>query len=155
MVVFFNCFFVKFDLFNDYFKIYQFLVGVVCFIIELGSNFGEEFKFKNIFKKFVYDVLDCYVIIFFLGEIFGWKIVMVKDNYYFEWNEIRDFIVFDYDQLLVLDVKDLDIVFDDDIGFVIIIVKNFFLVYGQKQDFIFMYKGEEIVGKFIVSGKYY
>ncbi|KAK4202039.1 hypothetical protein QBC40DRAFT_277267 [Triangularia verruculosa] len=155
MAVLPNRFLVKLDPFNDYFKTYQLPVGVVRLTVESGANFGEELKSKNIFKKLVHDVPDCYVTTSLSGETPGWKTKTVKDNHHPEWNETRDFIVSDHEQLLQLDVKDSDTASDDDIGLASITIKNLLLSHGQKQDLPLIHKGEETAGKLTVSGKYY
>lgn len=152
MVVLPNRFLVKLDQTGDWFKTYQPQLGVLRLTVESATECGEELKSKNIFKKLVHDVPDCYAKVNLGSQEF--KTQAIKNNYHPEWNETQDFWVSDCDQTIEVDIKDDDTASDDDIGIAITTVKALLLA-GGKQELDLTHKGEATNGKLKVSAKFY
>ncbi|KAK4185162.1 hypothetical protein QBC35DRAFT_504271 [Podospora australis] len=152
MVVLPNRFLVKLDSTSDWFKTYQPQLGMLKLTIQGATDMGEELKSKNIFKKLIHDVPDCYAKVNLGAQEF--KTQTVKNNHHPEWNETQDFWVSDTDQTIEVDIKDDDTASDDDIGIATTTVKALLLAGGQ-QELGLTHKGEATNGKIKISAKFY
>ncbi|KAL2146379.1 hypothetical protein VTI28DRAFT_4132 [Corynascus sepedonium] len=154
MAVLPNRFFVKLDAANDYFKTYQHPLGVLRLTVESASNCGEELgKTKNILKKLVHDVPDCFATVTFSAEP-EWRTKTVKNSRNPDWRETYDWLVTDHDQTIEVDIKDADTASDDDIGVATTTVRELLLA-GGRQELQLVHKGEETGAKVALGAKFY
>ena len=154
MAVLPNRFLVKLDPQNDYFKTYQHPLGLLRLTVESGANFGDEKpKTRNIFKKLLRDVPDCFVKVNVSAED-QWRTSVAKNNHHPEWNETHDFLVTDLDQEIQADVQDKDTAFDDDMGVARTTVKAL-LSAGGRQELELLHEEEATDGRLTVGGKFY
>ncbi|KEZ39834.1 Uncharacterized protein SAPIO_CDS8761 [Scedosporium apiospermum] len=146
-------FLVKLDSNNDYFKTYQHPLGVLRLTIESGQNFGEEKKTRNILKKLVHDVPDCFVKVIVSPQD-QWQTSTIKNDRHPEWNETHDFLVSDIEQVIELDVKDDDTVSDDNLGVGSTTVKQL-LLDGGKQEINLNHEDQPTDAKVTLSGQFF
>ncbi|KAK0643192.1 hypothetical protein B0T16DRAFT_415476 [Cercophora newfieldiana] len=154
MIVLPNRFLVKLDTANDYFKTYQHPLGVLRLTVESGENFGEEKGGKSFLKRLVHDVPDCFVKVKLSAEP-EWRTQTITNHRHPEWNETRDMIVSDYDQIVETDVQDADTATgDDDIGVGTISVKNL-LLQGGRHELALTHKDQPTEGKLTIRGEFH
>ena len=150
-----NRFLVKVDSANDYFKTYQYQLGVLRFTVEKASGIkGPDVGGKTGFlKKLVKDVPDCYCRVNVSAED-PWKTSTQKNNQNPAWNETHDFLVTDHEQKIVCDIQDDDLAGDDDIGLGEITVKELLLA-GKKKEVDLFHKGDATGAKLGISCQYF
>lgn len=154
MAVLPNRFLIKLDAANDWFKTYQHPLGLLRLTVESGSNFGEDIsQTKNILKKLVHDVPDCYTTVSISAEP-QWRTKTIDNTRNPEWRETHDFLVTDHEQAIELDVKDKDMACDDDIGLATTSVKKLLLA-GGRQELPLVHKGDETTGRLTIAGEFY
>lgn len=153
MAVLPNRFLFKLDPNSDYFKTYQHPIGILRLTVESGQNFGEEKKSKNLLKRLVHDVPDCFVKVK-ISPADEWKTQTVKNNRHPEWNETNDFLVSDLDQIIELDVQDDDTISDDDMGVGATTVKQL-LAAGGKLELSLLHKDQPTDRTLRISGRFF
>ncbi|RSL84091.1 hypothetical protein CDV31_016747 [Fusarium ambrosium] len=155
MAVLPNRFLVKLDASNDYFKTFQYHLGVIRLTIGNATAITGPKKSgtKRLLEKLVKDIPDCYCDVT-VGAEGEWRTSTQKNNHDPEWNETHDFLVADYDQCITIDVNDEDLAGDDDIGIAATTVKQVLLA-GGTQELTLDHKGEPTGSKLTVHAKFY
>jgi Ca2+-dependent lipid-binding protein len=152
MAVMPNRFLVKLDANNDYFKTYQYQLGVLRLNVEKATGFADPKKGK-LLTKLMRDAPDCYCEVKVAAED-EWKTSTKKNATNPEWNETRDFLVTDYDQCIAVDVRDDDFAGDDHLGFGLTSIKQILLA-GGKEELSLTKKGESTPIKLSLSCQFY
>ncbi|KAI7911950.1 hypothetical protein M0657_010686 [Pyricularia oryzae] len=150
-----NRYLVKLDSNNDYFRTYLPHLGALRLTVEraIGISGPKKSRAKRLLAKIVKDVPDCYAKVT-VGAEEEWRTSVKKNDHDPEWNETHDFLVADYDQRIVIDVKDDDLGGDDDIGLATTTVKDI-LLNGGSQQLDLMHDGEPTDSKIVVHAKFY
>lgn len=129
-----NRLFIKIDPTNDFFKSFQQQLGVIRLTCVGGHGFVTP---KGLFK----DVPDMYCKIR-MGAFASWKTDTKNNDETPEWNETKDFLLSDIEQLITVDVLDDDLTGDDEIGSGSMTVKAL-LEQGKKADVKLFAKNKE------------
>lgn len=146
-----NRFLVKLDAANDFFKTYQYQHGIIRLTVEKASGIATP-KGGNFLSRIVKDVPDCFCEVQFGGE--EWKTSVKKNNENPEWNETRDFLLSDHDQVIVVDVQDDDLAGDDDIGICTTTIRKL-LIAGGKEDLTLVHKGKNTSSKVTLAAQFH
>lgn len=129
MAVLPNRFLVKLDSNADWFKTYQFPLGVLNITVDSGANLGESKKGKNFLKKLMHDEVDCYADASLGAETFRTK--TIDNNRNPQWNETHGFLLSDHDQVVSVEVSNKDTATSDDaLGKASVTVKDLLLSNG-------------------------
>lgn len=99
---------VKIDPANDYYKTYQQHLGFLRLTVKSASGFKTP---KGFFK----DVPDLYCKVK-MGASEAWKTDTINNSCDPEWNETKDFLLSDHDQIISIEVLDDDLTGDDKHG---------------------------------------
>ncbi|CAN8069154.1 unnamed protein product [Agarophyton chilense] len=137
---------VKLDPANDFFLTYKPPLGMIRFTIEKGEGFKVP-------KQFIKDIPDVYCKVKF-GVDPLWKTSTKNNDTTPEWNESRDFLLSDHDQILKIQAYDDDLAGDDDLGSGSIAVGNL-LLEGKQSDISLKYKGEDVGATITVKATIY
>ncbi|KIW60768.1 hypothetical protein, variant 2 [Exophiala xenobiotica] len=150
-----NRFLLKLDASADYFKIYQYPVGMVRVTVEKAWGFGEEAKSsaRKLFSKLTRAAPDCYAKVDVGGEE-SWKTATKNNTSRPAWNETHDFVVSDLDQCIKVAVEDEDVNGDDEVGLAVTTVREI-LVAGGSQELTLVHKGEETEGRVSISCEFF
>lgn len=108
MLVLPNRLLVKLDPANDYFKTYQPPRGILRLTVVSGRGFVTP---KGFFK----DVPDTYCKVR-VGAFKPWNTETKNNDTTPGWNEVKDFVLSDLEQLITVNVLDEDLGYDDEIG---------------------------------------
>jgi hypothetical protein len=147
-----NRFLVKIDPSNDFFRTYQHPEGVLRLSVVSGTNLGRSKEGKSFLKKLVHDEPDCYAKVAVSAEA-EWQTATAKNSRNPTWNETRDFVISDYDQIIGVDVNDDDTAnTDDDIGLATTTVKKL-LLSGGRQELPLTHKGVATDGSVVIAGE--
>jgi len=152
MAVLPNRFLVKLDANNDYFKTYQYQLGIFRLTVESATGFAAPKKGK-LLSKLMREAPDCYCEVNVAAEP-EWKTATKKNTASPAWNETRDFLVTDYDQCIAVDVKDDDFAGDDHLGDGLTSIKQI-LLSGGKEELTLNHKGEPTTIVVSLSGQFY
>ncbi|TLD12199.1 uncharacterized protein PgNI_05089 [Pyricularia grisea] len=155
MAVLPNRYLVKLDNNNDYFRTYLPHLGALRLTVEraIGISGPKKSRAKRLLAKIVKDVPDCYAAVT-VGAEEEWRTSVKKNDHDPEWNETHDFLVADYDQRIVIDVKDDDLGWDDDIGVATTTVKDI-LLNGGSQELDLIHNDEPTDSKVVVHAKFF
>lgn len=154
MAVLPNRFLVKLDANNDWFKTYQEEHGILRLTIEkaTGITVPKKRGASRFLAKIVKDIPDCYV----KARVGGgdeWRTSVRNNNQNPQWNETHDFLVADFDQGIHVDIKDDDLVGDDDIGVGCITVRDMLLKGGFHE--LNLINNGESMGKLTMRAQFY
>ncbi|KAK0282435.1 hypothetical protein LTR91_001420 [Friedmanniomyces endolithicus] len=146
---------VNLDANNDYFQTYLYPLGIIRVTVDRAFNFAEESKGKasKFFSKLTRSAPDCYTEVT-VGAELEWKTKVKPNTTHPIWDEIHDFVVTDYDQVIKLTVMDQDIGADEEVGLAVLTVHEA-LMAGSKQDLTLVKKGAESEGRLSVSTQYF
>ncbi|KAK0249148.1 hypothetical protein B0A54_13534 [Friedmanniomyces endolithicus] len=146
---------VNLDANNDYFQTYLYPLGIIRVTVDRAFNFAEESKGKasKFFSKLTRSAPDCYTEVT-VGAELEWKTKVKPNTTHPIWDEIHDFVVTDYDQVIKLTVMDQDIGADEEVGLAVLTVREA-LMAGSKQDLTLVKKGAESEGRLSVSTQYF
>lgn len=132
MAVLPNRFLVKLDAKNDWFKTFQFPLGILNLHVESGSNLGESKKGKNFLKKLMHDEVDCYVDATLGAET--WRTKTIDNSRNPKWNETHGYLLSDHDQVVTVEVSNEDTATSDDaLGKATVTVKDLLLSGGSHE----------------------
>jgi Ca2+-dependent lipid-binding protein len=150
-----NRFLVKLDPSADYFKAYNYPLGMVRITAEKAWGFGEEAKSsaKKFFNKLTRAAPDCYTKIE-VGAEEAWKTATKSNTNRPNWSETHDFVVSDFDQCIKVHVLDEDVGGDDEVGMGVTTIREI-LVAGGHQELPLVLKGTETDGRVAISAQFY
>ncbi|KAI0563398.1 Synaptotagmin [Gracilaria domingensis] len=125
---------IKLDPANDFFMTYKQPLGMVRFTVQKGQGFKVP-------KQFIKDIPDVYCKVEFgANEI--WKTTTKNNDTTPEWDESKDYLLSDHDQVLKITAFDDDIAGDDNLGSGSITVGDL-LLKGKVADVPLKQKGED------------
>lgn len=157
MAVLPNRFLVKLDANNDYFKTYQPHHGILRLTVEKATGITAPQKKKSgvsrLLAKVVKDVPDCFVKVK-IGAEPEWRTSVQKNNSEPVWNETHDFLVMDFEQAIVADIQDDDLVGDDDIGLGSTTIKEI-LLGGGSHELSLTHQGDPSEAKLTLHAQFY
>ncbi|KAH7029824.1 uncharacterized protein B0I36DRAFT_364299 [Microdochium trichocladiopsis] len=151
-----NRFLVKMDSNADYFKTYHYPLGVVRVTVDKAWGFAEEAqsKAKKLLSKLTRASPDCYATVQ-VGAEEEWRTTTKNNTTTPAWGETHDFVVSDFDQLIVANVHDHDVGSDDHVGLATVSVKDILLAGGKKELAMVYPGGEETGGRIALSAEFF
>ncbi|KAH8900685.1 C2 domain-containing protein [Thozetella sp. PMI_491] len=155
MAVLPNRYLVKLDTNNDWFKTYQYHLGVLRLTVEKATGItGPKMSgAKKLLNKIIEDVPDCFCSVS-VGSEEPWRTSVKNNEYNPTWNETHDFLITDYEQNIVIDVQDDDVVGDDDIGIASTSIKEI-LLKGGIHELDLIHKGERTSAKVTLHAQFF
>lgn len=150
MAVLPNRFLVKLDNNNDWFKTYQFPLGILRLTVVGASNLGEAKESKGFLKKMMHDEPDCFVEVT-LGET--WRTQTINNQRNPQWNETHDFLVSDHEQSISLNVVDADTTSNDKMGSASTSGKAL-LLSGGAHELPLTLEGQQVEGRVQLSAQF-
>lgn len=148
MMVLPNRMLVKMDPANDYFETYQEPIGIVRLTVVSGGGFKIQGRLLN------KDVPDCFVKTKF-ASFPEWTTTTKNNTVSPEWNESKDFLLSDDDQLITLDAYDSDgLSSHDDLGIASLTVGELLLA-GKTSDVKLVKKGKQTGAHIVVKSDIY
>ncbi|KAK3713005.1 hypothetical protein LTR37_008690 [Vermiconidia calcicola] len=150
-----NCYLVKLDANNDYFKTYHYPLGIVRITVEQAWGFAEESKgaAKKFFHKLTRAHPDCFAKVD-VGAEGSWETTVKNNTVKPSWDETHDFVVSDFDQCIKVSVEDHDVNSNDEVGLGVTTVRELLLA-GGKQELVMMHEDEETDGRVSIACQFF
>ncbi|PXF44861.1 Extended synaptotagmin-2 [Gracilariopsis chorda] len=137
---------IKLDPTNNFFDTYKHPLGLIRITIVKGQGFKVP-------KQFIKDIPDVYCKVKFGAEKM-WKTSTKNNDTTPEWDEKKDFILSDHDQILEIEALDDDLAGDDNLGAGKITVGKLLLA-GGTTDIPLIHEGEDTGASITVSSSIY
>lgn len=137
---------IKLDPTNNFFDTYKHPLGLIRLTVVKGQGFKVP-------KQFIKDIPDVYCKIK-LGAEEKWKTSTINNDTTPEWNEKKDFILSDHDQIIEIEALDDDLAGDDNLGSGKITVGKLLLA-GGTADVPLIHKGEDTGASITISSSIY